>query len=188
MHRPTAFQWKDVHVYRALCGAPHHPFFTHGCGGCAAPRRNGGGVSGWGGFNLLFNRTSLIWRQHVAGCSLPLNTELQAIASCLIPKMKQYAQYICKFIYCNPVDWKFYLLWLLVTMSDASGSHIEPVPTQPSATALELFIVKWYGNFQMLCTLTNKSDDKPLFVGWTPMARNRSMTMPSNLWYRYRVN
>ena len=76
----------------------------------------------------------LIWREHVAGCSLPLNTESQAIASCLIPKMIQHVQYIHKVIYCNPVGWQIYLRWQFVTMSDASGSHIEPVPTQPSAT------------------------------------------------------
>ena len=54
-------------------------------------------------FNISIGRV-IIWREHVAGCSLPLNTESQAIASCLIPKMEQYAQYIYIVIDCNPVD------------------------------------------------------------------------------------
>ena len=89
---------------------------------CAAPvRRCGQWVR-----RILFTISTgqvLIWRKHVAGCSLPLNNESQAIAYCLIPEMKQYVQYILKLIYCNPVDWQIYLLRPFVTMSDASGSH-----------------------------------------------------------------
>ena len=68
---------------QALCGAPHRAFFTHRCGGCAAPRRYGGAVSEWGGFYLLFEiGRVLVWREHVAGW------KLQPVASCLIPSRK----------------------------------------------------------------------------------------------------
>ena len=93
-----------THVIGRLCAVRR--IFSR-TGVTSAPRRYDSAVSQQGRILVTISiGRVLIWREHVAGCSLPLNTESQAIASRLIPKMKKiYTTYLCTYAL-QPCWWK----------------------------------------------------------------------------------